>query len=159
LSEINPPEQTWNNLKIHFATTYFHHKQMQGETAAAYWYANAAMTQPADDDLTGSAIDTVANLATSTAVDRSSVATLTDANSRLAKQLEETSQTLKEIIALLKKDRNDGGSRKPFAPSLDNYCWTPGYKIARNHTSESCMYPKTGHKREATKKKHGRISS
>jgi hypothetical protein len=76
--------------------------------------------------------------------------TLTDEKLRLTKQLEETSQTLKDIRALLKKERNDRDSRKLFAPSIDNYCWTHGYKIAKNHTSESCMYPKTRHKREAT---------
>jgi hypothetical protein len=59
---------------------------------------------------------------------------------------------LKEIRALLKKEHNNRGYRKPFAPSLDNYCWTHGYKIAKSHTSEIGMYPDTGHKSEATKK-------
>jgi hypothetical protein len=83
-------------------------------------------------------------------VDRDIVATLTEANLRLTKKLEDTYKKLKEIRALLKKERNNRSSRKPFAPSIDNYCWTHENKIARNHTSESCMYPKTGHKREAT---------
>jgi hypothetical protein len=47
---------------------------------------------------------------------------LIDVNSRLAKQLEESAQALKEIRVMLKKDRNDRGTCKPFAPSLDNYC-------------------------------------
>jgi hypothetical protein len=109
------------------------------------------VAQSDDDDLVGASIDAFASLATATEVDRRIVTTLTDENSRLTKQLELTSKTLKEIRALLKKDRNDHGSRKPFAPSLDNYCLTHGYKIARNHTSERCRYHKTGHKREATK--------
>jgi hypothetical protein len=109
------------------------------------------VSQPADDDFSGSAIDAFANLATDTAVDRDIVSTLTDENSYLTKQLEETSQILKEIRALLKKERNNRGSHKPFSPSLDNYCWTHGYKIARNHTSESFVYPKTEHNREASK--------
>jgi hypothetical protein len=84
-------------------------------------------------------------------VDRGIVATLTEVNSRLIKQLEDGSQTLKEIRGLLKKERNERSYRKPFAPSNDNYCWTHGCKIARNHTSENCLYPKSGHKREANK--------
>jgi hypothetical protein len=68
-------------------------------------------------------------------VDRGIVATLTEANSHLTKQLEDSSQTLNEIMALLKKERNDRSSHKTFAPSNDNYSWTPGYNIARNHTS------------------------
>jgi hypothetical protein len=98
------------------------------------------VAQPADEDLAGAAIDTFDNLATATAVDRNIGATLTEASSRLTKQLEDSSQTLKEVRALLKKERNDRSSRKTFAPPNDNYCWTHGYKIARNNTSENCLY-------------------
>jgi hypothetical protein len=147
----NPAEHTWNNFKIHFATAYHQQKKMQGKKAAASRYANAAVVQPDDDDIVGDAIDDFAKLATATAVDHGIVFTLTDANSRLTKQLEATYQTLEEIRALLNKERNDRSSRKPFLTSLNNSCWTHGYNIAISHNSESCMYPKTGHKREATK--------
>jgi hypothetical protein len=96
-------EQTWNDFKTHFATAYHQHKQMQGETASASGYANTAVAQPADDDLSGAAIDEFFNLSTATAVDRDIVATLTEANSSLTKQLEDSSKTLKEIRDLLKK--------------------------------------------------------
>jgi hypothetical protein len=82
-----PADQTWNAFKTHFAMAYFQHKQMQGETAAASGYANAAVAQPADEDIAGASIDTFSNLATATAVDRGIVATLTEANSRLKKNL------------------------------------------------------------------------
>jgi hypothetical protein len=78
-------------------------------------------------------------------------ATLTEANARLDKQLEESAQALKEVKALLKKEISDRVARKSLAPSVANYCWTHGYKIARNHTRMNCMFPKTGHKKEATK--------
>jgi hypothetical protein len=52
---------------------------------------------------------------------------------------------------MLKKERNDSGVCKPFAPSLDNYCWASGYKIAKKHTSMNCMFARNGHKYEATK--------
>jgi hypothetical protein len=84
-------------------------------------------------------------------VDRGIFATLTEANSRLTKQLEDSSQTLKEIRSLLQKEHNDRISCKTFAPPNDNYCWTHGYKIAKNHTSENCVYPKTGNTPEANK--------
>jgi hypothetical protein len=90
-NKINPVEQTWNNFKIHFATAYRQKNQMQGETAVASGYANVTVVQTADDDLTGAAIGTFAKLVRATAVDRAIVATLTDANSHLTKQLEETS--------------------------------------------------------------------
>jgi hypothetical protein len=46
-----------------------------------------------------------ANLATSTAVDRGVVAQLSEANSRLAKKMEDNALALKEIKVLLKKER------------------------------------------------------
>jgi hypothetical protein len=90
------------------------------------------------------------NLATATAVDRSVVAQLTEANSRLAKQLEYDATALTEVNALLKKERADrasgGNSDRPphrsLTPSSDNYFWSHGYKVARTHTSQTCMYPK-----------------
>jgi hypothetical protein len=57
--------------------------------------------------LAEAAIDAFANLASATAVDRAIVATLTEANACLANQLEESAQALKEVKALLKKERSD----------------------------------------------------
>jgi hypothetical protein len=48
-------------------------------------------------------IGALANLATATATDRGVVATLTEANARLAKQLEDNVSELRELKALLKK--------------------------------------------------------
>jgi hypothetical protein len=48
-------------------------------------------------------IGPLANLETVTATDRGVIATLTEANSRLAKQLEDRSNELKVIKALFKK--------------------------------------------------------
>jgi hypothetical protein len=48
-------------------------------------------------------IGALANLANSTSTDRGVVLTLIKANSRLARQLEDRSNELKEIKALLKK--------------------------------------------------------
>jgi hypothetical protein len=84
------------------------------------------VAQPADEDLAGAASDAFANIATATTVDRGIVATLTDANSRLTKQLEDSSQNLKEIKALLKNERNERSSRNTFEPPNNNYCWTHG---------------------------------
>jgi hypothetical protein len=63
-------------------------------------------------------------LATATAVDRNVVAQLTKANSRLAKQLEDNDTYLKEVKALLKKERaeraisgnTDRPPRRSFTP-------------------------------------------
>jgi hypothetical protein len=65
--------------------------------------------------LAEAAIDAFANLASATAVDRAIVATLTEANACLAKQLEESAQALKEVKALIKKERSDRVACKSFA--------------------------------------------
>jgi hypothetical protein len=105
------------------------------------------------------ALGAFSNLATATAVDQNVVAQLTEANSLLAKQLEDNSTSLKEVKSLFKKERAErasgGNTDRPphrsFTPSSDNYCWSHGYKVARTHTSQTCMYPKEGHQREETK--------
>jgi hypothetical protein len=69
---------------------------MQGESAAniGYHSANAAMTQN-EDQMAEATIGALENLATATAADRGVVAALTEANSRLVKQLEENSSELR----------------------------------------------------------------
>jgi hypothetical protein len=56
-----------------------------------------------EDQMAESTIGALANLATSTAAVRGVVATLTEANARLAKQLEDNSNELRELKTLLKK--------------------------------------------------------
>jgi hypothetical protein len=82
-------ENTWTQFKSHFAAAHRQHKQMQGESAATagYYSANAAVGQT-EDQLAEATIGALANLATATAADRGVVATLTEANARLIKQLE-----------------------------------------------------------------------
>jgi hypothetical protein len=82
-------EKTWNNFKIHFADAYLQHRGMQGETIGAQAFANSAVTQASEDNLTEQELGEFANLATATAVDLNVVAQLTEANSRLARQLED----------------------------------------------------------------------
>jgi hypothetical protein len=79
------------------------------------------------------------------------VAALTQANSRLAKQLEENSNELRELKALLKKERSEKRGQRSFNPSPSNYCCTHGYKVGSTHTSLTCKLPKPVHKKEATR--------
>jgi hypothetical protein len=56
-------------------------------------------------------------MATATATDRDVVATLTEANSRLATQLEDRSSELKDIKALFKKERAERKEQRALKPS------------------------------------------
>jgi hypothetical protein len=83
---------------------------MQGETVGAQGFANATVSQASKDDLAEQALGAFAKLATATDVDRSVVAKHTEENSRLTKQLEDNAAFLKEVKALLKKERAERAS-------------------------------------------------
>jgi hypothetical protein len=125
---------------------------MQEESAATaeYHSADAAVTQN-EDQMSEATIGALENLATATAADRGVVAALTQANSRLAKQLQENSSELRELKALINQERSDKRVPRSFSPSASNYCWTHGYKVGKTHTSLTCNTPKPGHKMEATR--------
>jgi ribonuclease D len=108
------------------------------------------MTQN-EDQMAEATIGALANMATATAADRGVVAALTQANSRLAKQLEENSSELKELKDLLNQERRDKRVPRSFNASASNYCWNHGYKVGMNHTSITCNTRNPGHKTEATR--------
>jgi hypothetical protein len=151
-NEKHTIEKTWTQFKSHFAAAHRQHKQMQGESAATAGYqsANAAVTHN-EDQMAKATIGALSNLATATAADRGVVAALTQANSRLAKQLEENSSKLRELKALLNQERREKLGPRSFNPSASNYCWTHGCKVGKTHTSLTCNTPKPGHKTEDTR--------
>jgi hypothetical protein len=144
-------ENTWTQFKSHFAAAHRQNKQMHGEytATAGYHSANADVGQTEDQlaEATNGALD---NLTMATAAYRGVVASLTEANARLFKQLEDNSIQLRELKALIRKERVEKRGQHSFNPSPNNYCWTHGYKVGNTHTSLSCKLPKPGHKRKAT---------
>jgi hypothetical protein len=95
---------------------------MQGESAATsgYYSTNSAVTQN-EDQMAESTIGALSNFATATAADRGVVAALTQANSRLAKQLEDNSSELRELKALLNKERREKRGQRSSNPSAIKY--------------------------------------
>jgi hypothetical protein len=140
-------EKTLTQFKSHFAAAHRQHNQMQGESAATagYHYENASVTHN-EDKMTKATIGALSNLATATAADRGVVAALIQANSRLAKQLEDNSFELRELKALLNKERREKRGQRSYNPSPSNYCWTHGYKVGSTHTSLTCKLRKPGKK-------------
>jgi hypothetical protein len=151
-NEKSAADKTWTHYKSHFAAAHRQHKQMQGETAAnaGYHSANAAMVQN-EDQMAEDTIGALANLATATAAGRGVVADLTQANSRLVKQLEEKASELRELKALLNQERRDRRGPRNSTSSASTYCWTHGYKVGKTHTSLTCNTCNPGHKAEATR--------
>jgi hypothetical protein len=142
-NEKHTIKKTWTQFKSHFAAAHRQHKQMQGESAATAGYhsANAAVAHT-EDNMAEATIGALANLATATAADRGVVVALTQANARLAKQLEENSND---------QERSAKRGLRSFKPSTTNYCWTHGFKLGSAHTSLTSKTQKPGHKKEATR--------
>jgi hypothetical protein len=78
------------------------------------------MTQT-EDHMDEATIGALVNLATAAAADRGVVAALTQANSRLVKQLEETSSELRELKALLHQERRDMWGPRNINATANNY--------------------------------------
>ena len=116
-------------------------------------------------------VDTLANLATATAADRATVATLTDTiaqlsselalaqkklisslldNQRLLKRLSEKGGSWNTSGGVTDRKTSGGGASGPWDVPSIHYCHTHGHKCP--HPSFKCPDPATGHKNNATKK-------
>jgi hypothetical protein len=136
-------EKTRAQFKAHFSTAHRQHTHIQGEsTATSVYHATNSAVGQTEDPMADATIDALANVATATATDCGVVAILTEANARLAKQLEDNSSKLRYLKALLKNERTERRGHHTFNPSPNNYCWTHGYKVANTHTILSCNFPK-----------------
>jgi uncharacterized protein YlxW (UPF0749 family) len=99
---------------------------------------------------------TIVQLATVTASDRLTVATLTTTNANLATQLEaaqaQIAQLKDEIAALKNKIKPARQGQLPHKTmNNDSYYWSHGYQVAKSHTSATCNMKKSGHKDAETK--------
>jgi hypothetical protein len=95
-------------------------------------------------------VDAIAQLATATASDRGTVATLTTINVKLATQLEaahaQITQLQNEIETLTNKIKPAWQGQRPIkTTNNDSYCWSRGYQVAKSHTSATCNMKKSGH--------------
>jgi predicted RNase H-like nuclease (RuvC/YqgF family) len=101
-------------------------------------------------------VDAIAQLATATASDRGTVATLTMTNAKLATQLEaaqaQIAQLKNEIATLNNKIKPAWQGKRPIkTTNNDSYCWSHGYQVAKSHTSVTCNMKKSGHQDAANK--------
>jgi hypothetical protein len=100
--------------------------------------------------------EAIAQLATDTASDRGTVATLTTTNAKLANQLEAAHALIAKIkseIATLKiKLKHVWQGQRPARTTInDSYCWSHGYQVGKSHNSASFQVRKTGHQEAAMK--------
>jgi predicted RNase H-like nuclease (RuvC/YqgF family) len=114
------------------------------------------MIEQGRDESMQDTVDAIAQLATATASDRGTVATLTTTNAKLAAQLEadhaHITQLKNEITTLKNKIKPAWqGQRLVKTTNNDSYCWSHGYQVAKSHTSATCNMKKSGHQDAANK--------
>jgi hypothetical protein len=149
-------EKTWAQFKIDFATSHREFR-LTNQTAqqSGFHSANMMIEQGRPESMNDTA-EAIAQLATATASDRSTVATLTTTNSKLATQLEAANALiaqLKNEISTLKNKIKPAwqGQRPVRTTNNDSYCWSHGYQVAKSHTSDTCNMKKSGHQDAAIK--------
>jgi hypothetical protein len=144
-----PAYTTWANFKTNFAEAHLDLRLAQGTTKeGGYRGANNAM-----DSFVTETADAFANLATATASDRQMLADLTASNKELTKQIAAKDDEIASLRSAGRgsnrnadrtnersnersNDRTSGSNGRRY--NNTNYCWSHGYDVARNHTSQSC---------------------
>jgi predicted RNase H-like nuclease (RuvC/YqgF family) len=148
--------KTWAQFKLDFATVHREFRLTnQTEQQSGFHSANMMIEQGREGSMQDT-IDAIAQLATATASERGTVATLTMTNAKLATQLEaphaQIAQLKNEIATLKNKIKPSWqGQRTVKTTNNDSYCWSHGYQVAKSHTSATCNMKKSGYQDAANK--------
>jgi hypothetical protein len=125
----------WAQFKIDFATAHREFR-LTNQTAQQYGFHSAnMMIEQGRDESMQDTVDAIAQLATATASDRGTVATLTTPNAKLTNQPEAahalTAQLKNEISTLKNKIQPAWQGQRPVkTTNNDSYCWSHGYQVA-----------------------------
>jgi hypothetical protein len=138
-------DKTWTNFQSDFSAAAQDLRESQATSqTAGYHSANAAVEE--QNLWRQETVDALANLATATASDRSTLAGLTTALAAANAEIATLKQQLTERPAA---SQNASHQQQRFKHG--NYCWTHGFRCGRNHTSATCKWPGEGHRKDATK--------
>jgi hypothetical protein len=136
-------DNTWLQFKIDFAAA---HREfcLANQTAqqSGFHSANIMVEQGCGDNMQDTD-NAIAQLSTATASDRRTVATLTATNAKLASQLgaaQAYSKMPKDYILALKANIKPAwqGQRPAKSTNNNNYCWSHGHHVHKDHTSATC---------------------
>jgi hypothetical protein len=101
-------------------------------------------------------VDSIAQLTTAMASYHGMVAMLTTTNDKLASQMEAAQAYIKMfkdyILALKENIRSAWQGQLPAkSTNKNNYCWSHGHHVHKDHTSATCKTRKYGHQEIVTK--------
>ena len=131
-------EKTWVNFKSDFQAAQLRQQQMTT--------SNPPMAANITDELWSRFLQQTMDVAPTPTI----VTDSTNSDSALSATTD-LAEKLAIALAKIKKLETANGKqpRGPRAPPK-SYCWTHGYTINENHSSQTCNNPKHGHKKEAT---------
>jgi hypothetical protein len=146
----------WAQLKIDFATAHLKFWLTNQTAPQSGFHSSNMMIEQGRTESMQDTVEEIAQLATATASDRSTVVTSTTTNAKLATQLEATyaliAQLKNEIATLKNKIKPAWQGQRPVrTTNNDSYCWSHGYQVAKSHTSATCNMKKSGHQDAAIK--------
>jgi hypothetical protein len=148
--------KTWAQFKLDFATAHREFRLTNQTAQQSGFHSANMMIEQGRDETMQDTVDVIAQLATATASDRGTVATLTTTNAKLATQLEaahtQIAQLNNEIATLKNKIKPAWQGQQPVKTTHnDSYCWLHRYQVAKSHTSATCNMEKSGHQDAANK--------
>jgi hypothetical protein len=148
--------KTWAQFKLDFATAHREFRLTNQISHQSGFHSANMMIEHRREETMQDTVYAISQLATSTASDRRTVATLTTTNAKLATQLEaaqsQIAQLKNEIATLKNKIKTDWQGQRPIKiTNNDSYCWSHGYQVAKSHTSATCNMKKSGRQDAANK--------
>jgi hypothetical protein len=140
--------KTWVQFKLDFATAHREFRLTNQTAQQSGFHSVNMMIKKGHDKTMQDTIDAIVQLATATASDSGTVATLTTTNAKLATQLEaahaQIAQLKNDIATLKKKIKPAWQGHQPVNTiKNDSYCWSHGYQVAKSHTSATCNMKKS----------------
>jgi hypothetical protein len=148
--------KTWAQFKIDFATAHREFRLTNQTTQQSGFRSANMMFEQGRENLMQETAEAIAQLATATASDQGTVATLATTNAKLVNQLESAhaliTQLNSEIASLKSKIKPAWQRQRPSkTTNNDSYCWSHGYQVAKLHTNVTCNVRKNGHQEATTK--------
>jgi hypothetical protein len=148
--------KTWAQFNLDFATAHREFRLTNQTAQQSGFHSANMMIEQGHQETMQETVEAITQLATATASDRGTVATLTTTNAKLATQLEaaqaQNAQLKDEIAALKNKIKPAWQGQRPIkTTNNDSYCWSHGYQVAKSHTSATCNMKNSGHEDAADK--------
>jgi hypothetical protein len=174
-------QKTWPTFKVDFSLAHQEMRESQATTQGAGFHsANSALTanfqqqtfkalanlatatksdRSAFSNLTGTNSELTSQLATTNAKLKTALAGIAALRLKLTSSRANNRSRNVNGNGNWSNNRNDNhndnrsNNRTPTVRKYfnENYCWTHGYHIHNDHTSQTCREPKTGHQKCATR--------